>query len=88
MEIKPCPFCGSEDTSILFYHSFCVRACDICESQGAAKENEIKANEAWNQRPHDYDMPAIVKKVRQLEKENEQLKKMLALGVNYEQSNG
>jgi cell shape-determining protein MreC len=35
-----------------------------------------------------YDMPAIVKKVQQLEKENEQLKKMLALGVNYERANG
>lgn len=66
-EIKPCPFCGSEDTSILFYHSFCVRTCDICESQGAAKENETKANEAWNQRPYDYDMPAIVKKVQRME---------------------
>jgi cell shape-determining protein MreC len=33
-------------------------------------------------------MPAIVKKVQQLEKENEQLKKMLALGVNYERANG
>ncbi len=35
-----------------------------------------------------YDMPAIVKKVQELEKENEQLKKMLALGVNYESTNG
>jgi hypothetical protein len=44
--------------------------------------------QAWNQRPYDYDMPAIVKKVQQLEKENAQLKKMLALGVNYERANG
>ena len=58
-------------------------------------ENAPKSWQKWrddavkaSKEKYDYDMPAIIKKVQQLEKENEQLKKMLALGVNYERANG
>jgi len=89
MEIKPCPFCGSDGfngTTITFYYVYCGNP--KCNMFGPNKKTEQDAINAWNQRPYDYDMPAIVKKVQQLEKENEQLKAMLKLGVNYEQSNG
>jgi Lar family restriction alleviation protein len=90
MQIKPCPFCGSnEDISIFSHYDDCNFALFCaCGFGGVTKKTREDAIQAWNQRPYDYDMPAIVKKVQQLEKENAQLKKMLALGVNYERANG
>lgn len=88
-EIKPCPFCGGKasiQTSIRFQYVSCQNP--ECDSFGPNGLDEYEAIKLWNQRPYDYDMPAIAKKVQQLEKENEQLKAMLALGVNYERANG
>ena len=89
MKIKPCPFCGSK-ARIRSAISFEYISCENkkCEAFGPNGESKYEAIQKWNQRPYDFDMPAIVRKVQQLEKENEQLKKMLALGVNYERTNG
>ncbi len=78
-EIKPCPFCDSNESSIIFYYDFAVRNCDKCEMQGPPANNETLANISWNQRPYDYDMPAIVKKVQQLVEQNKQFQEQ----VNY-----
>ena len=88
-EIKPCPFCGSEIEEKDFVEEWIGWwvTCPVCDSLPAPTTKE-EAMQQWNQRPYDFDMPAIVKKVQRLEKENEQLKKMLALGVNYERANG
>ncbi len=96
-EIKPCPFCGSDKsltTEMIFpiskkqneFDWYVI--CNRCSVYGPYTSSEDGAIKKWNQRPYDYDMPAIVKKVQQLEKENEQLKAMLQLGVNYERANG
>lgn len=87
-EIKPCPFCGSEVTETRQRNAFYYVTCWNCRAESNLQLTKTSAIEIWNRRPYDYDMPAIVKKVQQLEKENEQLKKMLALGVNYERANG
>ena len=84
MEIKPCPFCGEEkDIEVFPSYGRYFTACINCGSESATVESKTEAIEKWNQRPYDFDMPAIVKKVQRLEKENEQLKNMLALGVDY-----
>jgi Lar family restriction alleviation protein len=86
---KSCPFCGSNNICFNFdseTKTYNIQ-CQKCYARTGYAFTHEKAREAWNQRPYDYDMPAIVKKVQQLEKENEQLKKMLELGVNYERAN-
>ena len=81
-EIKPCPFCGSNDLSVISYgniNSGCFYViCKKCNTEGpkvTIEKNELEhilnihdlAIQKWNQRPYDYDMPAIVKKVQRLE---------------------
>ena len=83
-EIKPCPFCGSNDLSVISYgniNSGCFYViCKKCNTEGpkvTIEKNELEhilnihdlAIQKWNQRPYDYDMPAIVKKVQQLEED-------------------
>jgi len=99
-ELKDCPFCGNKsgrnqvetirwtNTAATLHRNKSQVICRNCNATAGAHLNSGDAVRAWNQRSYDYDMPAIVKKVQQLEKENEQLKKMLALGVNYERANG
>jgi Lar family restriction alleviation protein len=66
-QIKPCPFCSSEDVEVFSnYGRYFVTCCD-CGSEGPNKEGKEEAIKGWNQRPYDYDMPAIVKKVQRLE---------------------
>jgi Lar family restriction alleviation protein len=92
-EIKPCPFCGSNEVEqfkkVNQIHDVKLfgYCCWNCGAESGISGIEEEAIQKWNKRPYDYDMPAIVKKVQQLEKENEQLKKMLELGVNYEWAN-
>ena len=66
-EIKPCPFCGSEDVEVFPNYGHYFAACCDCGSEGPNKERKEEAIRKWNQRPYDYDMPAIVKKVQRLE---------------------
>ena len=75
-EIKPCPFCGSDAEYDDFTEAVtCVNK--TCNSYGPDGKNDYDAIQKWNQRPYDYDMPAIVKKVRQLEEQNKELQKEL-----------
>lgn len=88
-EIKPCPFCGADTHyEYLDRTRFYYIQCNNCNAMARGAATYEGAVNYWNMRHYDYDMPAIVKKAQQLEKENEQLKKMLALGVNYERANG
>ena len=65
-EIKPCPFCGSDAEYDDFTEAVtCVNK--TCNSYGPDGKNDYDAIQKWNQRPYDYDMPAIVKKVQRLE---------------------
>ena len=50
MELKPCPFCGSEDLE-------CTEACGEnwvkcwdCGAMSGLREKEIDCGEAWNRR--------------------------------------
>lgn len=97
-EIKPCPFCGSNnDLSIISYgtleHGHFYVQCKKCGANGPQakiNKNNIdhllrihdKAIKAWNQRPYDYDMPAIVKKIQQLQLENDKTKATLKIYAN------
>ncbi len=71
-EIKPCPFCGNEtiyekDYENLISKKMIVIACDECDAEGPLSFDSETAKYAWNQRPYDFDMPAIVKKVQRME---------------------
>lgn len=58
-DLKPCPFCGSNDVDIRWYMprrgngvlSFVL--CYDCESSGPEKPTDEKAVEAWNRRAND-----------------------------------
>ena len=67
-EIKPCPFCGSEMVEIHWTDkTICFIECVECEARTGEIEGGDEAIDLWNQRPYDYDMPAIVKKVQELQ---------------------
>ena len=82
-QIKPCPFCGSDeveqfkkvnrihDVKLLGY------CCWNCGAESGISGIEEEAIRKWNQRPYDYDMPAIVNKVQQLEAENKKFHDLL-----------
>ena len=78
-EIKPCPFCGNKvgigevelvkntkTASTLDRNLFKV-TCWQCGAESGARDSEEYAVWQWNQRPYDFDMPAIVKKVQRME---------------------
>lgn len=65
---KDCPFCGSNESHYEWITTnIVVIQCDDCNAHGTTAYTEDDALDAWNQRPYDYDMPAIVKKVQRLE---------------------
>ncbi len=80
-EIKPCPFCGGKAEMILHSNWYGYIECcnDECLACGPMGDTEKEAIQNWNQRPYDFDMPAIVKKVQQLEAENKLIKEALEI---------
>ena len=52
-EIKPCPFCGSEHTSVIVAHHCHLgnwRHCHNCNASGSRKATAEEADAAWNKR--------------------------------------
>ncbi|KKM91233.1 hypothetical protein LCGC14_1230530 [marine sediment metagenome] len=57
MDLKPCPFCGSEK---LVFHKYSPRhasfscfyyvACESCKSETSMRDSRELASESWNQR--------------------------------------
>jgi Lar family restriction alleviation protein len=52
IELKPCPFCGSEDLDIESGYDHAYVICERCETEGPAISNgsALEACEAWNTR--------------------------------------
>ncbi len=51
-DLKPCPFCGSEDLYPDFEGEvFDVVQCRACKTQGPWYLNGVGADEDWNSRP-------------------------------------
>lgn len=48
-KLKPCPFCGSVDVSILMQS---LISCRQCEAEGPPSDTEEEAIAAWNRREH------------------------------------
>lgn len=50
IEVKPCPFCGSEDvrhdSAMGFPYLFCAK----CDAYGPPAQSDAHAVEAWNRR--------------------------------------
>ncbi len=66
---KSCPFCCSNNICFNFdseTKTYNIQ-CQKCYARTGYAFTHEKAREAWNQRPYDYDMPAIVKKVQRME---------------------
>lgn len=56
MDIKPCPFCGSDDLAVLeLSDNSCVR-CRKCYSYGPNGKDEENAIERWNSAPRKEDV--------------------------------
>lgn len=66
-EIKPCPFCGNSEDLVIRGRVLSYIYCWNCGAESGLADSKDEAIEAWNQRPYDYDMPAIVKKVQRME---------------------
>lgn len=55
VKLKPCPFCGSEDISVIDWStddenpSYCGW-CSLCNTEGPINESKDEAAEAWNKR--------------------------------------
>ena len=66
-EIKPCPFCGNSEDLVIRGRVLSYIYCWNCGAESGLADSKDEAIEAWNQRPYDFDMPAIVKKVQRME---------------------
>ena len=49
-ELKPCPFCGGEDLTMVECEEMFFVGCYDCTTCGPAEETEEAATEAWNRR--------------------------------------
>lgn len=49
-ELKPCPFCGSDDVVVYSDHGAWRGACLDCDSEGRPTGEHERAVEAWNSR--------------------------------------
>lgn len=54
-ELKPCPFCGSNNVDLSGYLNgrYYDVACMACEAKGPVAQLADGAAEAWNRRQHD-----------------------------------
>jgi Lar family restriction alleviation protein len=70
-ELKRCPFCNGfvTENEIDFgeWSNMWSISCNDCHASTGNHFKKQDAIKAWNQRPYDYDMPAIVRRVQQLE---------------------
>lgn len=71
MELKPCPFCRSQNVSVdtdiddIFYWV----SCDACGAEGPQKMVELDAIEAWNHRAELLNKPLTLDELRQMDGE-------------------
>lgn len=58
IELKPCPFCGSENIKALYNHRVDVYTCLCigCGTDGPMWDNEQAAIKAWNSRTWKFEM--------------------------------
>lgn len=49
-ELKPCPFCGSDNLILENADPYEWVFCEVCESAGPARMGEGEAEKAWNTR--------------------------------------
>ena len=62
--IKPCPFCGSDDTEVVDMPPYWWIACRKCDAGGPMKGRKAPAIAAWNQRKEELDTARkLLKKV-------------------------
>ena len=57
MELKPCPFCGSNairvEAQLLGSKVYCYAVCCYCKGQTGTHNTGDRAIEAWNMRAND-----------------------------------
>ena len=72
-ELKPCPFCGSSNTTLDYYEISCPQELGtivVCNDCGAS----AKSIDDWNTRPIE---DALNARIAELEAENERLSQLL-----------
>ena len=52
-ELKPCPFCGSEEVVYKFEYEVVCAMCKTCGATGSKHFAIDDASEAWNRRAED-----------------------------------
>lgn len=50
MKLKPCPFCGSDDVSVIDIAKVWMVKCESCLACGTVTTKENTAIKAWNRR--------------------------------------
>ena len=59
-ELKPCPFCGSNDVTVndAYMHSYAQ--CRVCRAEGGFRYSHDEAAAAWNRRTNAKELVAMI----------------------------
>lgn len=49
-ELKPCPFCGSNDVTMYEVYPSSYARCRVCGAEGGLRDSHDEAAAAWNSR--------------------------------------
>lgn len=67
-ELKPCPFCGGKDISIINHTAMGYWAsCGPCGAIGPTRQTEEEAVEAWNRRYEPPNEPLTLDELREMD---------------------
>lgn len=76
VELKPCPFCGSNDVTVndAYMHSYAQ--CRVCRAEGGLRDSHDEAVAAWNRRTNAKEL------VARLNVSEEQVRRMVDEAVS------
>lgn len=58
-ELKPCPFCGSNDVTMYEVYPSSYARCRVCGAEGGLRDSHDEAAASWNRRTNAKELVAM-----------------------------